>query len=487
MDMYPFTVALHSISLALCFPFAFSQYRLRNWTLLALTFPVTLLHTLLLTGFVIWGKSVDGLKPWECALRKGIYVYACQGIYLLSAIVIIRLWMITYGYEAPDTQSVRYLERRFAIVGLLIPLAPALFASAPQWISGNYTSDIARLNKCSAGYIHTWQVFASGSVFTILPTGVSLIALGAICMRLFFLLRHRDVLVPQSQSRRALYAALSTLLRVLLLCVSVGATELYYICADFIAVMHDADDKSEKSSVGHFLISIWGMLLFLVFGTSRLSRSALRGRLPRDTQGNADNDRVYAGTSHKPEPYGDELDDSWAQETPQATSKSRGLTGSRKPTLPSITMTKSSRGKSVMRISLLRIRAGSKASKATSNDAAYSRSVEEDRCSRMAAVARLSSMEERSYGGVSANAHAGRPAFAGEMLTVCPPKSASAHQRRGQHDQGLFSPDELSIHDAAPDPSARPGAIKSNVLKVTIPRAPAPCYVQGDDPAVRRS
>jgi hypothetical protein len=276
-DWYVLTAILHATSLTLCSLLIYSQYRLRDILLLVLAILGFLLHTMMLIGFIIWGTHIGPMPGWACVLRKGIYVYIAQCIYLMTAIVIVRLWMIAYRHRLVMQPHRHQLERRACLFGLLIPCIPAAFATLPQWIGAMYHSDLRRLDKCSAGYIQSWQVFMSGSAFMILPTCISLIGLIAICLRVYFLFRYRHVLLPEEHSQKAFHLTISTLLRVLLLCVTAGMTGVYYIVADFIAVFHLPNSEMHHNDLGHFLSSIWGISLFFVFGTSHLSLAALRG------------------------------------------------------------------------------------------------------------------------------------------------------------------------------------------------------------------
>ncbi|KAI8053826.1 hypothetical protein BDF22DRAFT_439467 [Syncephalis plumigaleata] len=278
-----------------------------------------MIHLLLLTGFLVWGTHVSGMHPWECAIRKGVYVYAAQGAELLSAMVIIRLWMSTFGYLPSTGPQVYKFERQTVVVGLGLTLVPALLASLPQIISQDYTSDLARLNKCSSGYIKTWQVIASGAAFSIPIVLTSILALAAISWRVGFLLFYRKKLVSKQQSREALKVALTTLVRVVLFFISIGTIQIYYIVADFLVInqtpgtaLGESTSTNHGNRFGHFMLSIWGTVMFLIFNTSRQSlwvlRTSCRKRVHSQCDSsyhhdNSPDGQVYAGlrTSTSPD------------------------------------------------------------------------------------------------------------------------------------------------------------------------------------------
>ncbi|KAI9596071.1 hypothetical protein BDF19DRAFT_39721 [Syncephalis fuscata] len=311
MSFFHATIALHFISLVLCIPFGYVQYRLRNMILLALLVPVAVLHTLLLTGFFTWGTHVSGISPWKCAFRKGVYVYSAQGAEILSSMVVIRLWMTTFGYLPSTGKQVERFERTAVIVCLVLAMLPASIASIPQIISQDYVSDLPRLNKCSSGYIKSWQVFTSGAAFSAPTALAALLALGAISWRLCFLIYHRKTLVSATQSREAMRNAMFTLLRVIACFLCVGAVHIYYILADFLVIYQTSGTSLGKSTndnhgnqFGHFMLSIWGIMLFLIFNTSRQSLWVLRtswkvsiySARNSKYQDDLDDDHVYAGT-----------------------------------------------------------------------------------------------------------------------------------------------------------------------------------------------
>jgi hypothetical protein len=88
--------------------------------------------------------------------------------------------MSTFGYLPTTGSQVYEFERQTVFVNPALALVPASMASLPQIISQNYTSDLPRLNKCSSGYIKTWQLITSGAAFSIPVVSAAILALAAI-------------------------------------------------------------------------------------------------------------------------------------------------------------------------------------------------------------------------------------------------------------------------------------------------------------------
>jgi len=271
------TLVLHSISLSLCIPLVYSQYKLNNILLLFFSLILFLFHTVNTWSLAIYGSKMPNTVPTPtCLLRKALVVYAQQAVYLLSAMVSIRLWMIVSGRDAKHKERVPKIEWMLAMVGVLVPAIPALLVSVPQLIVGiQYVPEDFKLFRCSQGYLYRWQLIAAGLVFTVTSFVIAFACLNVIIYHIVRLLRNANI--NKEQRKAALFMAL----RVFVLCVAVYVNALYYIVADYMRfnrknmVFWNPVKAKNENFFGHILISMWGILYFLAFGTTTQSRKVI--------------------------------------------------------------------------------------------------------------------------------------------------------------------------------------------------------------------
>jgi len=227
----------------------------------------------------MFGSKMPKSTPTTvCLLRKSLLLYLQQAIYLFAALVSIRLWMIVSGRDTKKKDSVSKIEWIMVWIGFVVSLIPALLISLPQVIYGiEYVREDFKLFRCSQGYIARWQLIAGGLAFTVPSTIIGFTCLGVIIYHIVKLLKNSNI--NQAQRSAAMFMAM----RVLILCIAVFVHGIYYILADAYGFMRtnvpwwSGDGKGSKNEhmIGHILISIWGLLFFITFGTTKQSRKAI--------------------------------------------------------------------------------------------------------------------------------------------------------------------------------------------------------------------
>jgi len=284
IDVVAASLYLNLVSLLLCVPLGYTQFGLRNILLFAFTPPLALFHAVQLHALVLFGPHIPADTPLAyCLLRKALLVYTGQCVYWFSACIAYRLWMIVSGREMAKRDGQR-VEWRLVALAYLVALIPTFLSFVPQLLDPTRPTQ-PLLNRCSDGYIQPWQILATGAGFSILPTLACFVLVVMIIHHIFRLLRLSSSVTTADQRGSALTMAS----RVMCLCLAVGGVGGYYIVADFVRYAEVANGWQAPGLVagfpgpaGHILVAIWGILYFLIFGTTSQSRRVLLGEASHD-------------------------------------------------------------------------------------------------------------------------------------------------------------------------------------------------------------
>jgi hypothetical protein len=270
----------HGLSAIASVLLAVSQYRLNNILLFRFAAVALFLFHLFMLVFVAGfdAQWPDSFPLSICYLRKAIEVYLVQSVYFFSACICIRLWMLVTGREKKEKADKDTLESRMSLIALAVPLVPTLVAVVPQMVFGiRFSTSFPKLYTCYYGYLYPWQMLVVYPFFGLLPLLTCFVCLIAIVVKVVTVLSTQNL---PAEHRSAMFALFG---RVLLLSISVGLYGLYNVMMDIVrGTGHELPWNGAQgvNTVGHVMDSLWGLLFFLVFGTTMQSRNALLNKTP---------------------------------------------------------------------------------------------------------------------------------------------------------------------------------------------------------------